>query len=532
MIVTASQCLNKLNSNTDDIQREFADIYGEQLTVNNERLNAITKLVEHFIKIYNEKKKIIISRAPARVNLMGRHIDHQGGYVNTIAIDKEILLAASPRNDNIINIKNVNSTQFPARELKPNTLLDIATFSDWETLVRSSQVQDLNKSIPDDWSMYILAAFYRLQLHFPDVRLKGIDCIFSGNIPVGSGLSSSSALGVAFSQGLLTLNNIHISKNLLIEMIGESELFVGFHGGKADPAAIITAAKGMVSTIGFFPLHISSNTPMPENLKVIIGYSGTAAKKVGSIKDIFNQRVACYRLAMMILRQQWGVAKNVHHLRDLLPQRLNVSVKNVFKAVSSLPVYPTREKITHILGDDQKELLIDIFMTHKDPGTYDLIGVTLFGLSECARSESFHKGLLKGDLNEIKNIIDTSHNGDRLFSFNNRGDCVDFDHSVTVGHLAEMEENETPLTSIPGNYGCSTKGIDQMVDIANRVPGTVGAQLAGAGMGGNITILAKDNYVEHVLHELRDQYYQPQNIPFDAHICYPISGASVLRTLR
>ena len=64
-------------------------------------------------------------------------------------------------------------------------------------------------------------------------------------------------------------------------MIGESELFLGFHGGKADPAAIITAAKGMVSTIGFFPLHISSNTPMPKNFKVIIAYSGTVAKKSG-----------------------------------------------------------------------------------------------------------------------------------------------------------------------------------------------------------------------------------------------------------
>ena len=521
-----------MNSKTSDIQREFAEIYGEQLTVNNERLNAITKLVEHFIKIYNEKKKIIISRAPARVNLMGRHVDHQGGYVNTIAIDKEILLAASPRKDNIINIKNVNSTQFPARELKPNTLLDIATFSDWEIFVRSGQVQNLNKSIPDDWSMYILAAFYRLQLHFPDVRLKGIDCIFSGNIPVGSGLSSRSALGVVFSQALLTLNNIHISKDLLIEMIGESELFLGVHGGKADPAAIISAAQGMASTIGFFPLHISSYTPMPENLKVIIAYSGTAAKKVGSIKDIFNQRVACYKLAMMILRKQWGVAKNVHHLRDLIPQRLNVPVTNIFKAVSSLPVNPTREKITHILGDAQKELLTDIFMRHKDAGTYDLIGVTLFGLSECARSESFHKGLLKGDLNEIKNIIDTSHNGDRLFSFNNRGDCVDFDHFATMAHLAEMVKNEPSLTSIPGNYGCSTKEIDQMVDIANRGPGTVGAQLAGAGMGGNMTILAKDNCAEHILHELRDQYYQPQNIPFEAHICYPISGASVLKTLK
>ena len=102
-----------MSSKTSDIQREFSDIYGEQLSVKNERLSATIKLVEHFIKIYNEKKKIIISRAPARVNLMGRHVDHQGGYVNTIAIDKEILLAASPRKDNIININNVNSTKFP-----------------------------------------------------------------------------------------------------------------------------------------------------------------------------------------------------------------------------------------------------------------------------------------------------------------------------------------------------------------------------------------------------------------------------------
>ena len=101
-----------------------------------------------------------------------------------------------------------------------------------------------------------------------------------------------------------------------------------------------------------------------------------------------------------------------------------------------------------------------------------------------------------------------------------------------MAHLAEMVKNEPSLTSIPGNYSCSTKAIDQMVDFANRVPGTVVAQLAGACMGGNMTILAKDNCTEHILNELRDQYYQPQNIPFNAHICYPISGASVLRTLK
>ena len=70
-----------------------------------------------------------------------------------------------------------------------------------------------------------------------------------------------------------------------------------------------------------------------------------------------------------------------------------------------------------------------------------------------------------------------------------------------------------------------------MVDIANRVPGTVGAQLAGAGMGGNMTILVKNNYAERVLNELWDHYYQPKNIPFAAHICSPIKGASILKSL-
>ena len=531
MIVTVSRCLDKLNFPTDNIRREFARIYGEQLTVNNERLDAVTSLIEAFIKNYNEDREIVISRAPARVNLMGRHIDHQGGHVNAIAIDKEILLAASPRKDQIIKLKNVNSEQFSPIELDPNTLMDILTFSNWETFVRSKQVKNLNKSIPDDWSMYILAAYYRLQLHFRDVQIKGIDCLFSGNIPVGSGLSSSSALQVAFSQALLTLNNIKVSKNLLIEMIGECELFVGFHGGKADPAAIITAEKGMVSTIGFFPLHILSNTPMPEDLKVIIAFSGTVAKKVGRVKDIFNQRVACYKLAVMILRRQWEPAKNIHYLRDLVPPRLNVSTREILKAVSGLPVNPRRKKIINILNDDNKKSLTDIFLTHKDPGTYDLIGATLFGLSECARSESFHRVLLKADLQGIKNFIDTSHNGDRLFSFNNSGDCIEFDHSVAIENLAEMEENKTLLTSISGKYFCSTKEIDQMVDIANRVPETVGAQLAGAGMGGNMTILVKNNCAERVLNELRDHYYQPKNIPFAAHICSPIKGASILKSL-
>ena len=84
------------------------------------------------------------------------------------------------------------------------------------------------------------------------------------------------------------------------------------------------------------------------------------------------------------------------------------------------------------------------------------------------------------------------------------------------------------MVDIPGNYDCSTENIDQMVDIANAIPGVIGAQLAGAGMGGNIVVLVKENSAEDVLTELNQKYYTRNNIPFDAHICVPISGASIV----
>ena len=47
----------------------------------------------------------------------------------------------------------------------------------------------------------------------------------------------------------------------------------------------------------------------------------------------------------------------------------------------------------------------------------------------------------------------------------------------------------------PGAYACSTPEIDEMIDIAAAVPGVAGAQLAGAGLGGCIMILAHEHSV-------------------------------------
>src|ERR1043165_10155856 len=59
---------------------------------------------------------VVIARAPGRVNLMGRHIDHQGGHVNMMAIDRAIHVVAGLRSDRLVRIANVNFAVFGGRE--------------------------------------------------------------------------------------------------------------------------------------------------------------------------------------------------------------------------------------------------------------------------------------------------------------------------------------------------------------------------------------------------------------------------------
>ena len=47
----------------------------------------------------------------------------------------------------------------------------------------------------------------------------------------------------------------------------------------------------------------------------------------------------------------------------------------------------------------------------------------------------------------------------------------------------------------PGGYACSTPEIDEMVDMALPVPGVAGTQIAGAGLGGCIMVLARHESV-------------------------------------
>ena len=75
----------------------------------------------------------------------------------------------------------------------------------------------------------------------------------------------------------------------------------------------------------------------------------------------------------------------------------------------------------------------------------------------------------------------------------------------------------------PGAYRCSIREIDALVDIACRTPGVLGAQIAGAGLGGCAMVLAESEAVSPLTHRLNRLFYERLGLPSGVTVCTPIS---------
>ena len=120
-----------------------------------------------FLENFNQKP--IIVRSPGRVNLIGEHTDYNGGFVLPAATDKAAYLAIFPS-------KSDNCT--------------------WISLNMNSQVSlDFNSINPlpeNTWANYILGVVQQFQNR--GFKVPPFNCVIAGDVPIGSGMSSSAAL--------------------------------------------------------------------------------------------------------------------------------------------------------------------------------------------------------------------------------------------------------------------------------------------------------------------------------------------------
>jgi N-acetylgalactosamine kinase len=526
------------NSGTGDSLRAYlAHTYGDHPALLAERVVAYVELLRVCAEQLGPERRVLLARAPGRMNIMGRHIDHQGGNCNLIAIDREVLLAAALRDDDVVQLANVRPDSFPPRAFSIGELLAQLTWDDWLSLVNSEPVRQMVTQAGGDWAQYIRAAVLRLQKHYPQVKLRGLDLVVHGSVPVAAGLSSSSALVVATAEAVTALNGLDVRPRQLVDLCGEGEWFVGTRGGAADHAAMKFGRRDAVINVGFFPFGVGEAVPFPAGHRMVFCNSHIKAQKAAGGRQIFNSRIACYRIGVQLIKRLYPqYAPLIAHLRDINTRNLSIRLVDLYRMLLKLPERATAAELAESLPADVLQPLIG--SQPDGEARYPVRGVALFGLAECERSRLAPQLLATGDLAGFGQFMRISHDGDRVVVHDDAWQphpaVGPSGNAYLLDLMADLESGEpervlaAQLHQQPGAYACSTPELDLIVDVALRTEGVIGAQLAGAGLGGGAMALVRDDCVGELEKQLIRRYYDPAGLEPAVLSCVPIAGSGVL----
>ncbi|MEK7755311.1 MAG: galactokinase family protein [Acidobacteriota bacterium] len=244
--------------------------------------------------------------APGRVNLIGEHIDYHGLAVLPMAMQRRVRVAFRARNDG--RIRAVSGDGYGTREFEWTPDLEPGAAGDWENYLKAAA-----RAVGRGWGLGC-----------------GVDAALVSDVPPAAGLSSSSAILVAFTLGLLWANRREASFEELMEVLPEGEQFGGTRGGGMDHAACLASRQGCASLIEFAPLSVRA-VPVPGEWGFLVAHSLTTAEKSGAAREEFNARrtggnLALARLGFASYREAIG-GRSIGELAGLASAGLSSQVE-------------------------------------------------------------------------------------------------------------------------------------------------------------------------------------------------------------
>ena len=179
-----------------------------------------TRLIERFVRKFGgSADDVQLFYAPGRVNLIGEHTDYTGGLVFPCGIDRGSLLLIRRTYNKTYRFA---STNFDLMAELPQT--------------------EINQTYGDNWIHYPLGVLDQFVKR--NVELDGVDCLYSGNVPNGAGLSSSASIEVVTAFAINQLFSASFSLLDLIKMSQAAENdFVGMQCGIMDQFAVAMASE-------------------------------------------------------------------------------------------------------------------------------------------------------------------------------------------------------------------------------------------------------------------------------------------------
>jgi len=244
---------------------------------------------QRFIDLHGSEPLVAV--APGRVNLVGEHTDYNDGYVLPLGIDLHVAVAFAPRTNGQLRARSVTMEE-----------------------TRHVDLAELSAPGGSEWFDYVAAIAWALADAGEPVG--GIDMVIAGNIPIGSGLSSSAALEVSVARALCEVSNVPWDPPRMARLCqrGENQ-YVGVSCGIMDQFAAAASRAGCALLLDCRDLTVTP-VEIPSRASFVVMDTGVRRTLAGSE---YNRRRASCEAAVARLRERDPA---ILALRDATPNGL------------------------------------------------------------------------------------------------------------------------------------------------------------------------------------------------------------------
>ncbi|MBQ4897810.1 galactokinase [Paenibacillus sp. Marseille-P2973] len=238
------------------------------------------------------EETVRIFNAPGRVNLIGEHIDYNGGYVLPAALEFGTTVAVRKRNDKKVTFASTNLPYTAEIEL-----------------------DELGKAKTEEWVDYPVGVI--VELGKKSVTLtSGYDLLFHGEIPNGAGLSSSASIEVVTAFALLSMEGQPTDKVEIAVLSQKAEnLYVGVNSGIMDQFAVSNGAQDHAILLMCDTLEYKLVPFKTGAYKLVIGNTN---KRRGLVDSKYNERREQCDAALRIVQEE---EPQIQYLAHLSPER-------------------------------------------------------------------------------------------------------------------------------------------------------------------------------------------------------------------
>lgn len=251
------------------------------------------KLFDMFAELFGDSEGARFYFSPGRVNLIGEHTDYNGGHVFPCALTLGTYGAARKREDNKIHFYSMNLDSFGVVE---------------------ASLDDLTNKKEYNWANYPLGIVWAFKEKGHTIT-SGFDMVIWGNIPNGSGLSSSASLEVltgVILTDLFEIKDLSMTDLALIGQYSENN-FNGCNCGIMDQFAVAMGKKDHAISLDTSDLSYEYAPCVLDGAKIVI----TNSKVKHSLVDsAYNDRRNECAAALKALQSEL----DIQALGDLTPE--------------------------------------------------------------------------------------------------------------------------------------------------------------------------------------------------------------------